>query len=146
VASGRWKRDADSAPFAPDYDSGVAGSIVEAAMLRIDADLATAVLAYEEDGSLPHDLAPGHLRRMILHGLAEIFEHTLTPLGVMVREQLKRKEKRHERLRSNDDRLRNTSAERTTRGARIGGEDPGGGCGTDSPSTASGRAWVADRC
>lgn len=74
--------------FAPDYDGEVASHLVDAALSRIDRELAQVILAGGGDGSLPADISRVHLRTMILHGIAEIFERNLTPLGLAVRERI----------------------------------------------------------
>jgi len=82
------KMNEDRALFAPDYDGTVDQGLVDAALLRIEPAVAAAILASGDDGSLPTDIGRVHLRSMILHGLAEIFERNLTPLGMAVKMRL----------------------------------------------------------
>jgi len=78
-----------AALFAPDYGIEVDREIVDLALARLSGADRTAILAYDGDGSA----APGtnrlSARRLILHGVAEIFEQRLTPLGLAIRERIK---------------------------------------------------------
>lgn len=78
-----------AALFAPDYDTDVDQEIVDRALARLSPQDRKAILSYDEDGLTTADTTRLFERGLILHGLAEIFEMQLTPLGLAIRRHIR---------------------------------------------------------
>lgn len=78
----------DAAAFAPDYGEEVDEYLVDAAMRLLDPSTMEAIRGCCDRGIIPLDTKRVLLRDLILHGLAEIFDPSLTPLGLAVRRRI----------------------------------------------------------
>jgi hypothetical protein len=78
-----------AALFAPDYDEKIDDEIVDLALARLTAADRMEILSYDPQGHARPGMNRLSARGLILHGLAEIFEQRLTPLGLAIRERIK---------------------------------------------------------
>ncbi len=75
----------DDALFAPDYGSQVDPVLIEAALKHVSPGMANILTRFDDEGWAPTSIDGLLLRDLMLHGLSEVFETRLTPLGMAVR-------------------------------------------------------------
>lgn len=75
--------------FAPDYDAEVDREIVDLTFRRLSPRDRAVILSYDAEGSADRSTSSLSARGLILHGLAEVFEQRLTPLGMAVRRRIR---------------------------------------------------------